>query len=82
VIEHAPLVLITSWCLCIRMAIRIVEAPDALGALQDEDIQSCALRLACYLRAHPSKHATTISIVLAGLGLPQGIAAERKAMQH
>ena len=77
--EVAPLVLITSWCLCIRIAMRILEGRDALSALQGADVQVYAVKLASYLRAYPNGHATTISVVLAGLGLPQGKLAERKS---
>ena len=78
--EAAPLLLITSWCVCIRIAIRIVEDRDALSALQGDDVQLYAVRLASYLRTYPNEHATTISVVLAGLGLPRGkLGTERKS---
>ena len=77
--EAALQVLITSWSLCIQIAIRIAGNRDAVGALQSEEVQLCASRLASYLQAYPNEHATTISVVLAGLGLPQRKLSERKS---
>ena len=77
--EVAPLVLITTWFLCIRIAIKIVEDRDALSALQSEEVQLCVPKVASYLQAYPNEHATTISIVLAGLELPQRKRPVRKS---
>lgn len=76
--EVAPSLLITSWSICIRIVIRIMEDQDLLHALLSEEVHSCASKLVMYLRAYPHQHATTVSLVLAGLGLQQEYLCERK----
>jgi hypothetical protein len=65
----APLLLLVSWDLGIRIGLQIVETGNALHALKSEPVQLWALNLVNYLRAYPEGHATTITVVLAGLGL-------------
>ena len=69
-VEHfAPLLLLVSWALGIRIGLKIVEAGNALHVLRSETVQLWALKLVDYLRAYPEGHVTTISVLLAGLGL-------------
>ena len=77
--EHAPLMLLTVWCLCVRIQIEMVEAADVLDALHGELVQISALKVARYLEAfEPYEHANTICIILAGLGLTQRNSTQRK----
>jgi hypothetical protein len=78
-LEHvSPLLLLMSWNLGIRIGIKIVEDRNALNALRSETVQLWALELVHYLRAYPKGHATTVSLVLAGLGLPTRSPDDRK----
>ena len=69
-VEHfAPLLLLVSWALGIRIGLEIVEAGHALHGLRSKTVQMRARKLVNYPRAYPEGHVTTISVLLAGLGL-------------
>ena len=53
-----------------------MEGQDIFDALQKE-VQFCAIKLICLLKANPNVYANTICIILAGLGLHRGDPFER-----
>jgi len=79
--EVAPLLLIMSWSICIRIVIRIMEDQEFFHGLWSEEVQCYVSKLVRFLQAYPHQHATTVSLVLVGLRLQQRYLDERKSSE-